>query len=446
MIRILIVEDETIFARDIKERLEILGYDVIGIAQSGDEALALVQKQIPHLILMDIHLIGNKDGVETAAIILNLMDVPIVYLSAFSDNITFNRALKTQPYGFIMKPVQDNELRIAIETALIKHEYNKKLKIAMNKYRRLFEFSNDAIFICTLQGDIIDINMRACEMLQYGKEELLVMKVHQLHTETEIEKSHRTLAAVKKSGAARFESKFKCRDGTIIDVEISAALIKEEKPIIQGVVRDITERIKTSNKLESMKNRLEEQVQKRTEEIKKANLSLQLFSQVIDQSPVLVYIMDHDGHIEYANPNFFEVTGYNAGSILGNSPLILKYDELSRALLGEKWTSIKMGFEWSGDLCIIKKRNTIVWLHTTISPIRDKSGKISNYVAIAEDITDRKRIDEALRSRTKELELFNKSMIDREIKVIEMKKEVNTLMLELGRKIKYPPIWENETS
>lgn len=125
--RVLIVEDETIVALDLRERLRGLGYEPCGIADSPDKAFALAAETRPQLVLMDIMLKGDGDGVSAAARIRAAMDVPIIFVTAFSDEETLERVKATSPYGYIVKPYHERELRIAIELAVAKHQSELEL-------------------------------------------------------------------------------------------------------------------------------------------------------------------------------------------------------------------------------------------------------------------------------------------------------------------------------
>jgi PAS domain S-box-containing protein len=125
---ILVVEDERIVARDIQRSLTDLGYSVPVTAASADQAILLATEHCPDLVLMDIRIKGKRDGIETAAILRKRFDVPIVYLTAFADEATLERAKATEPFGYLMKPVRNNDLRSAVEIALFKHEIEKRLR------------------------------------------------------------------------------------------------------------------------------------------------------------------------------------------------------------------------------------------------------------------------------------------------------------------------------
>jgi len=125
--KILVVEDEGVLARGIERKMTALGYIVTGIAFSGEEAIRKAAENRPNLVLMDIKLDGKMDGVEAARQIREKFKIPVVYLTAFSDKETIRRAKITEPYGYILKPVNERELHCNIEIALFKHNIEAAL-------------------------------------------------------------------------------------------------------------------------------------------------------------------------------------------------------------------------------------------------------------------------------------------------------------------------------
>lgn len=125
---IFIVEDEAIVANDIRETLKSLGYDTPGIAKSGENALEKVKEVKPDLVLMDIHLAGEMDGVEAAGQIHALYDIPVIYLTAYADRTLLDRAKVTEPYGYVIKPYDERELHSIIEMALYKNRIEREVK------------------------------------------------------------------------------------------------------------------------------------------------------------------------------------------------------------------------------------------------------------------------------------------------------------------------------
>ncbi len=127
-IKILVVEDEVIVAQDIAGRLKKLGYQVIATVSSGEEAIEKINENLPNLVLMDIVLKGDMDGITAAEIIDSKMNVPIVFLTAYADRKTLERAKLTNPFGYLVKPLQQKDLRVAIEITLQQHEIEMKMQ------------------------------------------------------------------------------------------------------------------------------------------------------------------------------------------------------------------------------------------------------------------------------------------------------------------------------
>jgi CheY-like chemotaxis protein len=126
--RILIVEDESVVAKDIQTRLKGLGYAVSAIASSGEVAIQKAAGTHPDLVLMDIVLKGDVDGIEAASQIRSRLNIPVLYLTAYTDEKTLERAKITEPFVYIIKPFQERELHSNIEMALFKHKVERERK------------------------------------------------------------------------------------------------------------------------------------------------------------------------------------------------------------------------------------------------------------------------------------------------------------------------------
>jgi PAS domain S-box-containing protein len=155
---VFIIEDELIEAEDIRHTLEKQGYSVTGIARSGEAALTILRETSPDLILMDIHLSGTLDGIDTAEQIRVLYRIPVIFITAHADDTTLGRAKITEPYGYILKPFDDRELHSAIEMALYKHRMEEQLKENERIIRVLANAIPDAIMLVDHNQQIIALN------------------------------------------------------------------------------------------------------------------------------------------------------------------------------------------------------------------------------------------------------------------------------------------------
>lgn len=133
---ILVVEDEAVIAAEIKYTLESLGYQIVGVADAGEDALEYIAESRPDLVLMDIMLAGEMDGVQTAKKIGEIYDIPVVFLTAFADEETLSRVKLIGPYGYLVKPFGGTDLRITIETALYRHMMEMRLKESERRLRQ----------------------------------------------------------------------------------------------------------------------------------------------------------------------------------------------------------------------------------------------------------------------------------------------------------------------
>lgn len=165
--RILIVEDEGVLAKGLENRLKKLDYEAVGIAATGEEAIRQAQEKLPELVLMDIKLKGEMDGIAAAQKIREYNDIPVIYLTAYNDRETLQRAKITEPYGYISKPVQERELHCNIEIAIFKH----KAEAEILKTRKLAAFSifaegiaHDFNNLLQIINGYIDVAMTRCDI------------------------------------------------------------------------------------------------------------------------------------------------------------------------------------------------------------------------------------------------------------------------------------------
>jgi two-component system cell cycle sensor histidine kinase/response regulator CckA len=256
--KILIVEDESIIASVIAAALKKFAYEVIDILNTGEAAAAVALQKKPDLILMDIRLLGAMDGISAAEQIQQHLDIPIIYLTAYADEPTLERAKKTRPYGYIPKPFQEIELKTTIEMALYKHGFEVQLKESEAKFRSLFENSPDVIYISDKAGNILEINPAGLALFGYAREEIIGIKPDRMYADPEDCKTF--LRQIKNQKSVKdYELKLKNKKGDIIYGLETTGIMTDQKGDMsgfQGIIRDITER----RRLETEHKNLEAQL------------------------------------------------------------------------------------------------------------------------------------------------------------------------------------------
>lgn len=241
--RILVVEDEKIVARDIKNRLKSLGYTVPAIVSSGEEAIKKAEEIRPDLVLMDIVLKGKIDGIKTAKEIYSRFNIPVVYLTAYSDQETIKRAKKTEPFGYIHKPFEIKEIRSTIEIALYKHSMESRLKEKKRWLALTLKSIEDGVVTTDKNGTVTFMNPIAEALTGWKKEEAIgrnlseIFKIMGEETHTPLYEDPVTKAI--KDGTVSGLSDcilLIAKDGTEIPIDKSTAPIRDDEGNITGVV------------------------------------------------------------------------------------------------------------------------------------------------------------------------------------------------------------------
>lgn len=239
-IKIQIVEDESIFAMDLVSQLKSMDFSVISITDSGEKAIKEVEKEKPDLILMDIRLKGDIDGIETAQRIQSSKNIPIVFLTAYADEKTLKRAKIIEPFGYLLKPINKRELKAVIEMALYKHRMENKLRASEQRYRRLVENTMDLLFVIDVSTHIMDVNQIACEKTGYSREELLNLSINDLGIgdQNEIQEILQQLIHAR---SITVDYTLQCKDGSSFPVELHIGMLSSEKEtLLLALARDIT--------------------------------------------------------------------------------------------------------------------------------------------------------------------------------------------------------------
>ncbi len=194
--QILVVEDEALVARGIQEKLQTLGYDVPAVVDSGADAVQLAGKLQPDLVLMDIRLMGEMDGIEAAGEIRDRFDIPVIYLTAYSDDETLQRAKITEPFGYIVKPFRAGELHSLVEMGLYRHSIEQRLRESEARYRSVVEDQTEFIVRWLPDGAQTFVNRSYCSYFGMSQDEALGTSFFSAFAEADRETLRRRIEAV----------------------------------------------------------------------------------------------------------------------------------------------------------------------------------------------------------------------------------------------------------
>ncbi len=275
--RVLVVEDQPLIATDLCQTLRAMGYDVLPSLASGEEAVVSAIEQRPELILMDIRLRGPMDGIQAAMAIRDRLDVPIVYLTAYADDETIKRAKLTGPFGYLLKPFNERELRAAIEIALYKHATDRLLaeerarRVAAEEYKLFVDGVEDyAIFIIDVTGRVASWNAGAARIYGYSTEEILGRYASVFHTSVHVESGRPGAELEAAAVAGRVESDgWRLRkDGSRFWANVVITALRDERGRLRGfgdVTRDITARRQVERENERLYRQAQHAIRARDE-------------------------------------------------------------------------------------------------------------------------------------------------------------------------------------
>ncbi|MBI9041103.1 PAS domain S-box protein [Lutibacter sp.] len=262
--------------------------------------------------------------------------------------------------------IQDITSTIKIQEEL------KKAKLVAEEsellFKSLIKYAGDAMYLADFEGNIIEVNNKTIENSGYSRKELLTMNAKELEAEfKELDKKKLVWNKLTNKNQITIETFHKRKNGTVFPVEINIAMLKiGAKKLLLGFARDISERKKISNEIK-------------------------LLSTAVNQSANSIIITDTKGNIEFTNPKFSEIMGYSAEEILGKNAKILKSGFHDTDFYKNLWSTIFKGNTWQGQFKNKSKNGDLIWEQTTITPIKNDLGVITNFLAIKEDITEQKK-------------------------------------------------------
>lgn len=270
MHKLMVVDDEVIIATQLQEVLQGEGYDVIGMATSGEDAAAMAAERRPDLILMDIKMTGAMDGIATAEIVQTQLDIPVVFISAYADEDILERAKHLEPFGYVVKPVEKKQLKATVEIAIHKKAVERRLRESEEKYCNLVELSPDPVVI--MQGNRYQLVNSAFEkLLGYTHADLEAgLGLFELVAEKDREAFERLDQSLLAGGPTprMMDVELVAKDGHLVSCEISTVMIQyHHRPAMLAIMRDMTERQLAAVALQQAHDELERRVQERTAQL-----------------------------------------------------------------------------------------------------------------------------------------------------------------------------------
>jgi PAS domain S-box-containing protein len=385
--KVLIVEDEALVAEDLGMTLEILGYEIIGIASTGIEAMALINRNRPDLILMDIILRGSMTGIDTALQVRTQDDIPIIFLTAYSDGSVVEQVKKTDPYGYLIKPVDERELYISIEMGLNKHTLEKRLKESQRWHQTTLRSIGDAIITTDRDHLITFINPIAEQLTGYTLNEAIGNHLSKIYILGQNDEGGLNPARGDASGAIDQLSTNNLflinRAGKTIPIDETRAPIILDNGQSLGLVvifRDIS-------KMKAAEIRLQRE---QAEALRLKNL----LEDVIDHMTSGLLVLDNDGKVLMINTPGERILGIERSTVVGK-PICDFLQDISA------FAKIDPSNHLGQEIVIrsADQREVPIGYHSTI--LRTGLGEKAGIITIFRDLTEIKELKKKLHAKEK---------------------------------------------
>jgi PAS domain S-box-containing protein len=420
---ILVVEDEVIIGMEIEDRLKELGYYVLGVVSTGAAAIETAARSQPDLILMDVMLKGDLDGIETAEQIRTESDIPIIYLTAYADNNTVERAKVTEPFGYLVKPFEERELHTTIEMAFYKHRMEKRLRESEQWLNTVLRSIGEAVIATDKKGRITFMNPVAEAITHWQQADALGQAfdqvVHIVDEEANQSVKNPVVAALQEARPVNLNDiTILARDDFYKPIDASAAPIKDDHGQTTGMVlvfRDITDRKEAELALQSsvqqMKTAYEQatiyahELKEEITERKQAQETLQesqaRLDGIISTARDAIITIDAGQRIILFNSAAEQMFGYKAPEVMGRSLEILLPERFRRTHVHQVDQFIKTGataraLGIPGELRGQRADGETFPIEAMISKVK-VSGQVL-CTTIIRDITERKQLEERLKA------------------------------------------------
>ena len=380
MTTILVVEDEAVVAADIAQRLKRGGYDVPAVAATGEAALRMTEELHPDLVLMDILLKGEKDGIETAREIEDQFEIPIIFLTGQADESTLERVRNTSHYGFLLKPIDTASLFPTVEMALTRHAFAVQLKESESRFRAVTDSAVEAILSMDMQGNVTYWNKAAERTFGWTADEITGQSVAAIIPESAKAGFFRMLPELgtRETYVPPSFTLWRRKDGTEFPAEPSFASWKtKEGTFATAIVRDVSEQKKMEAAIAENEARFRSVVETATDAIITTNAS---------------------GDIVFWNPAAEKMFGYTAEEARGKPLVSLAPQQMQKSASEAFIHFVQDTFSQRGthESQAQRKDGSLFETETSYAPWTIDSQKFAT--SFVHDISDRKRTQERLAS------------------------------------------------
>ena len=279
MCKLMLVDDEVVIISQLEEIVVAKGHEVVGMATSGEEAIEMAKDVRPDLILMDIMMPGEIDGITAAEQIKAERDIPVIFLTAYSEQELVDRAKSLEPLGYILKPFQERQITTAIEIALYKGDVERRLRESEDLYRNLVQTILHGIQEIDLSGNITFANSACHKIFGYEEGGLSKKPLYELiasDSDKQLVRGH--LSELEGEQPAPLFIKGTRKDGIIIDTQMDWNSKLDQQGHVTGfisIVTDVSERARADEALRKAHDELERRVEERTAQLVKANQDLE---------------------------------------------------------------------------------------------------------------------------------------------------------------------------
>lgn len=377
-VHIMIVEDERIIALHLRKQLEKLGYERTSVHTEGYDALRAIERDPPDIILMDIRIDGDIDGIETAAGIPPNLMIPVIYLSAHSEDATLARAQKTRPYGFLIKPFSDRELHATIQMALERRIAELALRDAQ---QRLSLAMTAAQMSCWE----IDVTTRQMQSTGLGN---FVSPFQETETVTESWDEFLNRVAIEDRDMVRKTFSNAVHNGEFYDVVFRSSGESRDYRWFRARGRSFDNNPKGTQRIIGMMQDITDQ------RITKDKLRDAMAVYETTQDGIL--ILDPDLAVTNANQAYYRITGESPRNTLNKPPYFLAPEEFSAEFYQELFATLRNRRHWHRDIDTRNAQGNPIALATQIIAVEDDDGELTHFVSIVSDRTAIRQAEQEL--------------------------------------------------